>query len=444
MGKIIFVVHWRDTCMHFRGRKNVGRSRRRQMEVSESNAYLLISSVYFLQVRKAAYQSLGPFISTFYVPNSETPSPENTSLNLLGDSVLLDNSLVESSALTTTGNSNTEDSSSENRHPVPNPPNQLISNSSTPIHSNGQGNDKGSTSTQRGTASDSQFSNFEFWRSPIPKVGGDGRVDKLAESLGNLSLEDIEDTQGNIPTDSQGSCVEEDESVKERCESDKDEVKSSIQGKLDFDDRTDCPQDMEGAQVGIHTEKKSEEQRQVEAQSEAESKVNEESDNKDVQDTQSSSSEHSNEPPLQMSTSAPSAHEHQSVPSSTTIVEVASTSHKAGTGSTPPGSSVSSVSSNGPPTEPPPRLSTREDSRRGADVAIAADDAMRIRSCSAGSSLRRELGSNLMFEEEKKGSGETKKRRWSLDKMNKLQENNALPAVSSCRCCICTYMYVCL
>lgn len=381
------------------------------------------------------------------MPNSETPSPENTSLDLLGDSVLLDNSLVGSSALTTTGNSNTEDSSSENRHPVPNPPDQLFSNSSTPIHSNGQGNGKGSTSTQRNNESDSQFSNFEFWRSPIPKVDGDGRVDKLAESLGNLSLEDVEDNPGSNPTDNQGGCVEE---MKERSGSDKDG--SSIQGKLDFDDRTDCPQDVDGAQMGVGTEKKSEEQRQVQAQIiEDKGEVNEESDNKDVQDTQSSSSEHtcSNEFSLggdeaQTSISAPSASEHQSVPSSTTAIEVANTSQKDGTGSTSPGSMVSSAVSNGPPTEPPPRLAetTREDSRRGADVAVAADDAMRIRSCSAGSSLRTELGSNLMFEEEKKGSGETKKRRWSLDKMNKLQDNTTLPPVSTCGCC--TYMCVCL
>ena len=407
---------------------------------------MLTTSVYLLQVRKAAYQSLGPFISTFYVPNSETPSPENTSLDLLGDSVLLDNSLVGSSALTTTGNSNTEDSNSENRHLVPNPPDQLFSNSSTPIHSNGQGNGKGSTSTQR-NESDSQFSNFEFWRSPIPKVDGDGRVDKLAESLGNLSLEDIEDNSGSNPTDNQGGCVEE---VKERSGSDKDELKgSSIQGKLDFDDRTDCPQDMDGAQMGVGTEKKSGEQRQVQAKSGDKSEVNEESDNKDVQDTQSSNSEHSNEfssgdDEAQISISAPSASEHQSVPSSITAVEVANTLHKDGTGSASPVSMVSSAASNGPPTEPPPRLAetTREDSRRGADIAVAADDAMRIRSCSAGSSLRTELGSNLMFEEEKKSSGETKKRRWSLDKMNKLQDNNTLPPVSTCGCC--TYMYVCL
>ena len=419
---------------------------------------MFISSIYLLQVRKAAYQSLGPFISTFYVPNSETPSPENTSLDLLGDSVLVDNSLVESSALTTTGNSSTEDSNSENRHPLPNPPDQLFSNSSTPIHSNGQGNDKGSTSAQRDAESGSQFSNFEFWRSPIPKVEGDGKVDKLAESLENLSLEDVEDSPGSKPTESQGGCAEGDESGKERLGSGKDELKSGvIQGKLDFDDRTDCRQGTEGTntvQVDVGAEKISEEQKQIATQSEAESKVTEESDGKDVQDTQSSSSRRSDEPSLgdddaQRSMSAPHSSEHQSTPSSTTTVEVTSTPpNEDSTESTSPGSTTSSVSSNGPPTEPPPRLSetTREDSRRGADVAIAADDAMRIRSCSAGSSLRTELGSNLMFEEEKRGSGETKKRRWSLDKMNKLQENNNLPPVSSRRYCVwvCGCMCVCL
>ena len=378
------------------------------------------------------------------MPDSETPSPEDTSLDPLGESVLLDNSLVESSALTTTGNSSTEDSNSENRHPLPNPPDQLFSNSSTPIHSNGQGNDKGSTSAQRDTESGSQFSNFEFWRSPIPKVDGDGGVDKLAESLENLSLEDTEDSPRSKPTDSQGGCVEGDESAKERLRSDKDESKSSIQGKLDFDDRTDCPQDTEGsntAQVDIGTEKKSEKQKEVEAKSEAETKVNEESDSKDVQDTQSSSSINSNEPSLgddaQKSISTAHTSVHQSIPSSSTAA--ASTSQKDATESSSPSSAVSSASSNGPPTEPPPQLSetTREDSRRGADVAVAADDAMRIRSCSAGSSLRTELGSNLMFEEEKKAPGDTKKRRWSLDKMNKLQENNTLPPVSTCRCCTC-------
>ena len=386
------------------------------------------------QVRKAAYQSLGPFISTFYVPNSETPSPEDTSLDPLGDSVLLDNSLVESSALTTTGNSSTEDSSAVNRHPLPD---QLFSNSSTPTHSNGQGNDKGSTSAQRDTESGSQFSNFEFWRSPIPKVGDDGRVDKLAENLQNLSLEDVEESPGSKPIDSQEGNMKGDESEKERLRSDKDELK----GKLDFDDRTDCPEDTEGtntAQVYVGTGEKSEEQKQVETQNKAECRVDEKSESKNTQDTRSSNSEHGNEPSLgdddaQKSTSAAHSSEHQSTPSSTTAVEEASTSHKDCTELTSSNSAaVSAAPSSSPPTEPPPQLSetTREDSHRGADVAAAADDVMRIRSCSAGSSLRTELGSNLMFEEEKKGSGETKKRRWSLDKMNKLQENNTLPPVS--------------
>ena len=377
------------------------------------------------------------------MPNSETPSPENTSIDPLGDSVLLDNSLVESSALTTTGNSSTEDSNSENRHPLPNPPDQMFSNSSTPIHSNGSGNEKGSTSAESGA----QFSNFEFWRSPIPKVDGDGGVDKLTENLENLSLKD---SLGSKSTDGDQGCVGQDESVKEGLRSDKDGLKSSVQGKLDFDDRTDCPQDTEGAnaaQVDVGTEKKSEEQKQVEAQSEAEGKVNEEPTSKDVQDLPSSSSKPSNEPSLgdddaQKSESAPPASEHQSIPSSTTVVEEASASHKDDTESTSPCSTVSSAPSSGPPTEPPPQLSetTREDSRRGADVAVAADDAMRIRSCSAGSSLRTELGSNLMFVEEKKGP-ETKKRRWSLDKMNKLQENNTLPPVSKIN--VCVHVYVC-
>lgn len=401
----------------------------------------MLIRISFSQVRKAAYQSLGPFISTFYVPISETPSPENTSLDPLGDSVLLDNSLVESSALTTTGNSSTEDSNSENRHPLPNPPDQLFSNSSTPIHSNGSGNDKGSTSAQRDTESGTQFTNFEFWRSPIPKVDGNDGVDKLAETLENLSLED---SPGSKSTDGERGSVGQDESVIEGLRSDEDELKSSIQGKLEFDDRTDCPQDTEGAsttQVDVGTEKISEEQKQVETQSDSENKVNEEPTSKDIQDLQSSIP--SSEPSIgdidgRKSESSPSASEHQSVPSSTTAVEEASTSHKDDTESTSPSSVLSSAPSNSPPTEPPPQLSetTREDSRRGADVAVAAADAMRIRSCSAGSSLRTELGSNLMFEEEKKGPGETKKRRWSLDKMNKLQENNALPPVSKINVCM--------
>ena len=390
------------------------------------------------QVRKAAYQSLGPFISTFYVPNSETPSPENVSIDPLGDSMLMDNSLVESSALTTTGNSSTEDSNSENRHPLPNPPDSIFSNSSTPVHSNGPGNGKGSTSSQRDTESGSQFSNFEFWRSPIPKVDGDSRVDKLAESLQDLSPEDLEDSPGSKPNDTEG------------LRSGKDGLNSSVQGRLNFDDKTDCLQDIEGAnnmaQVTVGTEKKSEEQKQVEAQDEAESKVNEEPVSKKVQDEQSSLQH--NEPSLGgddalKSESTQHASDHQPQPSSTTStadkeVSTTSTADKKTSASqddsksSSPSVAVSSASSNGPPTEPPPRLSetAREGTPRGTDVAVAVDDAMRIRSCSAGSSLRTELGSNLMFEEEKKGPGETKKRRWSLDKMNKLQENNTLPPVS--------------
>ena len=52
-------------------------------------------------VRKAAFQYLGSFIATFYVPElSATPPCDESSLDPLGDSVLMDNSLLTPSSYT--------------------------------------------------------------------------------------------------------------------------------------------------------------------------------------------------------------------------------------------------------------------------------------------------------------------------------------------------------
>ena len=397
------------------------------------------------QVRKAAYQSLGPFISTFYVPSSETPSPENVSIEPLGDSVLQDDSLVESSSLTTTGNSNTEDSKSGNRHPLPNPPDQFLSYSSTPIRENGPENGKESTPSQKDTEAVSQFSNFEFWRSPIPKVDGDNTADKLADSVQNMVLDNAEESPVKKSTDSSERTIG-DELAKEGLESGNDRLKRNVQGKLNFDERTDRLQDdteaVSVAQVDVGTEEK----KQVGVQNEAESETKEECAGRKVQDA---SLQHGDEPSLGSdgtlgSKFVPDASGEQSIQSSAATVNEANVSQE-GSSST---SAMKSALSSAPPAEPPPSLSetAKTDKPRGKDVAEGVASSIRIRSCSTGSALRAELGSNLMFQEEKKGGGETKKRRWSLDKMNKLQENNTLPPVNTyctctcrCRCFLCNH-----
>jgi hypothetical protein len=133
-------------------------------------------------VRKAAYQSLGAFIATFYIPNGNDTLAEledeggvaqdESTMGLLSDSMLQDNSLLDSSATNTTA-----DPSSEHRHPSPNttPPvdDGAISNSSTPLHNS-------SSSRVDGLVQEPEFTSFEFWRSPIPNVvdgegAGEGR-----------------------------------------------------------------------------------------------------------------------------------------------------------------------------------------------------------------------------------------------------------------------------
>ena len=53
-----------------------------------------------LQVWKAAFQALGPFISTFYVPLlDDSPTFDDSSVEPLGDSILMDNSLLSGSLL---------------------------------------------------------------------------------------------------------------------------------------------------------------------------------------------------------------------------------------------------------------------------------------------------------------------------------------------------------
>ena len=59
-------------------------------------------SYHLAQVRKTAYQTLGPFISTFYNPESELNKSSDVSLEPLGDSILRDNSLLNTSASLTT------------------------------------------------------------------------------------------------------------------------------------------------------------------------------------------------------------------------------------------------------------------------------------------------------------------------------------------------------
>ena len=165
------------------------------------------------------------------MPNSESPSLENVSIDPLGDSVLMDNSLLESSALTTTGNSSTEDSNSENRHPLPNHSDVVYSNSSTPINSNKGGNGTGPNPALPSQQSNPPFSDLEFWKSPIPKVDEDNEINRLAEGIQDMSLEDLEDS-------SSGAQEGGDKSVKEGLNSER--LKGvDVQGKLDFEETTD-------------------------------------------------------------------------------------------------------------------------------------------------------------------------------------------------------------
>ena len=426
-------------------------------------------------MRKAAYQSLGPFISTFYVPNSESPSLENVSLDPLGDSMLLDNSLLESSALTTTGNSSTEDSSSDNRHPLPNPPDASFSNSSTPIHSNNGAGSSTAASSQKGAESDSLFSDFEFQRSPIPK-DGDRRDEKIVGGVQDMSLEDLEDSLR----------IELDAGSQEGEKLTKEELKlgggdglkeGDVQGRLNFDTVTESHQDsadqgkekvgggatasqVEGKTTSSENQSKSQELQRL--LRESQDVVEESRDGKGDKSTDSEvSSTKDNEQSSstkQKPESTQSKGEHR-----TTAPD--SSSEKAAVVSSPVTSSksdtsevrvVSSTTSNSPPSpEHAPNASktTADDESRprGTDVAVTPDDAMRVRSCSAGSSLRSELGSNLVFGDGgRKGPGETRKRRWSLDKMNKLQDNNTLPPVSEgsgwsmCIVCVCVCVCECV
>lgn len=144
-------------------------------------------------MRKAAYQSLGAFIATFYISNSGTPPAEDgeeggewgdhmaddSSLGLLSDSLLLDNSLLESTSASSPGRASTADSSSEHRHPSPNttPPvdDGAISNSSTP-RTKVTFSDEQQVLGEVAVVREPEFSSFEFWRSPIPSVSGRGVV----------------------------------------------------------------------------------------------------------------------------------------------------------------------------------------------------------------------------------------------------------------------------
>ena len=115
------------------------------------------------QVRKAAFQSLGPFISTFYVPplvkEEGEEDEEDSSLGPLGDSVLMDNSLLAESG-----------SLSDPSDPL----HQLHSSSSssssstTSIPNSVQLEETGSKTTPAPTPDN--FSHFHYWRDPLPKI----------------------------------------------------------------------------------------------------------------------------------------------------------------------------------------------------------------------------------------------------------------------------------
>lgn len=123
-------------------------------------------------MRKAAFQSLGPFISTFYTASLEEELSE--SLELLGDSELLDSSLISNSPthdspvtpVTTTKDNNCTDEPRSPSHAISpliifqTPPHQI---GSTPISPSAEGvKDK--------------FGVFQFWRSPLPDVLEDSHV----------------------------------------------------------------------------------------------------------------------------------------------------------------------------------------------------------------------------------------------------------------------------
>ncbi len=145
-----------------------------------------------LQVRKAAFQSLGVFIATFYVPDNDESETyfDDSSIGPLGDSVLMDNSLTGGSTLTSSLHTDEEDdSNSESRHAeTATPPSSSslppAKASSTPLQQS-----TGEKNSQTGQSSTSalearNFNNFSFWRSTIPSLdspperggGGGGTV----------------------------------------------------------------------------------------------------------------------------------------------------------------------------------------------------------------------------------------------------------------------------
>lgn len=118
------------------------------------------------QVRKAAYQSLGAFISTFHIPDCGNQSCKegqegDSSVGPLSDSILRDNSLLDSVG----SMYKATDQSSEHRYPLSNGSDPPLSCSSTPIHAPALYGSNSETATHR-----TEFSNFEFWKSPILKL----------------------------------------------------------------------------------------------------------------------------------------------------------------------------------------------------------------------------------------------------------------------------------
>ena len=294
--------------------------------------------------------------------------------------------------------------------------------------------------------SESQFSEFEFWKSPIPKVDA-SKGEKSSEGVHGLPLEDVKVSPTKCECgDSDGSGQKEDKSVKEELKLGKDGLKKTdVQSQLNFDEMTDVHQAVEegskaegegasGSQVEGQDKvtencKESKEKEQIQGSQKESEKSTSLAESTSVQDGDTSKAKCNSEPLVEGggTDTASTTSDNKIAEKSSESVSTGSVTGEAGssTASTNPSSSEKSGAAK-PSAEGQPR---------GTDVAVTMEDVMRMRSCSAGSSLRSELGSNLVFGEDKKGQGETKKRRWSLDKMNKLRENNSLPPVSDgCGC----------
>ena len=156
-----------------------------------------------LKVRKAAFQSLGAFISTFYIPNgTSTPDLDDSGLAPLTDSMLMDNSLLDSSTLASTSEPTT-DSSVDSRHPLPNEPLSVCSNTSTPIRPNGKlkmtGNSNPEDRKQDEGNDKPRVSESEFVKIDVPRTSSDESIEKLTKNMQEMTVDDIE-TRSNTAT----------------------------------------------------------------------------------------------------------------------------------------------------------------------------------------------------------------------------------------------------